>query len=144
MRTPFVRPALLRTVALLSPVLALGLAAGSGPAEAQDPVERGRYLANEVAMCVECHSPRGAEGEILDSRRFEGGRVPFDSPFTATEWAFRAPALVGLPGYSDEDAMRLLTQGFTKSGTAPRGPMPPFRLEAEDARAVIAYLRSLR
>src|SRR5690242_10253777 len=34
--------------------------------------EHGRYLAERVAMCVECHSGRDSDGNIIDSERYLG------------------------------------------------------------------------
>jgi hypothetical protein len=58
-------------------------------------------------------------------------------------WAFAAPAIAGLPGWSDHDAVALLTTGRRLTGYTPKAPMPPFRLSRADADAVIAFLRSL-
>jgi hypothetical protein len=69
--------------------------------------EHGRYLAERVAMCVECHSGRDSQGNIIDSERYLGSELPFVVP---PGWATRAPRNRGLPGYTDEMAMRLLTQ----------------------------------
>src|SRR5438046_9202824 len=39
-------------------------------------VEHGKYLAEHVAMCIECHSGRDAQGNIVDSQLFLGGAIP--------------------------------------------------------------------
>lgn len=104
--------------------------------------EHGRYLAEHVAMCVECHSGRDSEGNIIDSERYLGGELPFVVPFG---WAQRAPRNRGLPGYTDEMAMRLLTQGaIGRDGRQLRPPMPRFRMTPQDAADVIAFLRSVQ
>jgi mono/diheme cytochrome c family protein len=59
------------------------------------------------------------------------------------QWALRAPHIAGLPGYAEDEAVRLLMEGVTASGGAPLPPMPPFRMNEEDARAVVAYLRTV-
>jgi mono/diheme cytochrome c family protein len=106
-------------------------------------VEHGRYLAEHVAMCIECHSGRDANGNILQSELFEGGSIPFAPPWP-NDWANRAPRNRGLPGYSDEQALRLLTQGaIGRDGKQLRPPMPRFRMTPQDAADVIAFLRSL-
>jgi mono/diheme cytochrome c family protein len=122
-----------------------GKAAGSGPAEEsrmpQGNVEHGRYLAEHVAMCVECHSERDGRGRILDGAKFLGGNIPFTPP---ADWATRVPRNKGLPGYTDAMAMRLLTQGsIGRDGQQLKLPMPRFRMTPQDAADVIAYLRSL-
>lgn len=107
-------------------------------------VEHGRYLAEHVAMCVECHSRRDGQGNIIPGERYLGGAIPPGPPW-AGDWAIRAPRNRGLPGYTDEQAMRLLTQGaINREGRQLQPPMPRFRMRPRDAADVIAYLRSLR
>jgi hypothetical protein len=104
--------------------------------------EHGRYIVEHVAMCVECHSGRDSRGAILESERFLGAPIPFAPPWP-NDWAMRAPRNRGLPGYTDEEAMRLLTQGaIGRHGEHLRPPMPRFRMNAQDAADVIAFMRS--
>ncbi len=112
------------------------------PGEASGSVARGEYLANNVAMCVQCHSGRDAAGHILESEKFRGGVIPFKAPFPGEAWAFRAPAIAGLPGFTDEQIVALLTEGHATGRTPPKRPMPPFRMTREDAASIVAYLRS--
>jgi mono/diheme cytochrome c family protein len=107
-------------------------------------VERGRYLVHHVAMCVICHSPKDGEGRVISSQILRGAPMPVRSPYPRQAWAFRAPALVGLGGFTEEDMVTLLQTGRRPDGDAPAPPMPPFRLTKEDARAVAAYLKSLK
>jgi mono/diheme cytochrome c family protein len=96
-----------------------------------------------VANCVECHSGRDAQGNINDAERYTGGSIPFSPPWS-NDWATRAPRNKGLPGYSDEQALRLLTEGaIDRNGNQLRSPMPRFRMTPQDAGDVIAFLRSL-
>lgn len=106
-----------------------------------DP-ERGRYLVERVAMCVECHSGRDRANTLLAHERYMGGPIPFRPP---AGWADRAPRIAGLPGYSDSQAIDLLTQGaIGRRGAVLRPPMPRFHMSDADARDVIAFLRSIR
>ena len=114
----------------------------AGAAESNSPVARGEYLANRVAMCVQCHSGRDAHGNLLESEKFKGAAIPVRSPYPNKEWAFRAPALAGLPGFTDAQVVTLLTEGHAGERPAPRPPMPPFRMSKQDAEAIVAYLRS--
>ena len=117
-------------------------AAEPGPASAS-LVARGEYLTTSVAMCVQCHSGRDEQGNIIDSARFHGGAIPVTSPYPNTQWATIAPSLAGLPGFSDEQIISLLTTGNMGDGRpSPRRPMPPFRMNKDDAQAVVAFLRS--
>jgi mono/diheme cytochrome c family protein len=106
---------------------------------------RGEYLVKQVAMCVQCHSPRDDRGELDYERLFQGAPIPVKSPWTRQEWAPQAPSLAGLPGgWSEEQLPNFLQTGKDINGRGPRRPMPPFRMNREDALAVAAYLKSLR
>lgn len=106
--------------------------------------EHGRYLVEQVAMCVQCHTPRDADGSLIRSKLFMGAPMPVSGPPWATQWAVVTPRIAGLPGYSEADAVRLLTQGIGRNGQPPMLPMPPFRMSERDAKDVYAYLSTLR
>ena len=117
----------------------------NGALSQEQLIERGRYLANDVAMCVVCHSPKDSAGRVNQNQLFAGAPMPVNSPFPkGAAWADNAPALPPLVHAKEEDVFHLLTTGIRpRTGRAPLLPMPPFRLTEEDARAVIAYLKSL-
>jgi mono/diheme cytochrome c family protein len=118
--------------------------AGS-PADRKTRIEEGRRLAVHVAMCVQCHTPRNADGALDERRLFQGAPVPVESPYPNQRWAFQAPPIAGLPGgWSEADLVTLLTTGKRPRGPAPSPPMPPFRMTEQQATAVAAYLNSLR
>jgi mono/diheme cytochrome c family protein len=129
----------------MSLVVLMGIQARLAGAEGIDSrVERGRYLVEHVALCIECHTPRTAEGQILRERLLRGAPVLVQPPpFVKEDWAAEAPNIAGLTGYSDEEAKRLLTQGLTRHGRPPNRPMPSYHMAAGDAEAIVAYLRSL-
>jgi len=106
-------------------------------------VAQGEYLANRVAMCVQCHSPRDAEGNVILTERFHGGAIPVLSPYPNRQFASQAPNIAGLPGFTDDQIIALLTEGRATDRTPPRPPMPPFRMSRQDAQAIVAYLRTL-
>ena len=118
-----------------------------GATQMEGDVERGRYLVESVAMCAQCHSTRDAQGNIMPGTRFMGGPIAVSPPSwaagrTGAVWALRTPRIAGLPGYSDEAAMRLLTEGaIGRDGMRLRLPMPRFRMTLEDAADVVAYIR---
>jgi mono/diheme cytochrome c family protein len=118
--------------------LAPGAASPAAPGR-----DRGRYLVEQASMCVQCHSPRDADGRLIEARKLTGGVVPLPAPFPAIAWALRAPRISGFPGYSREEAVRLLTTGIARTGKPPKAPMPPFRLTREDAESIYDYLKSL-
>ena len=107
-------------------------------------IEHGRYIVENIAMCGECHSPRNEKGEIIADQRFMGAPIPVRPPWP-NDWALRAPRNRTLPGYTDELAIRLLTQGaIDRNGKQLRPPMPRFRMTRQDAADVVAYMKSLQ
>jgi len=132
---------------VLVATLAVAPANQVGPDRAGDArpaaLERGKYLVHDVAMCVQCHSPRSANGELNEHTLLHGGRVAVTSPYPDLPWAFMAPRLAGIPGWDPDDLTTLLQTGRRRDGSSPRPPMPPFRMHEDDARAVVAYLSSL-
>ena len=111
----------------------------------ENGISRGRYLVERVAMCVQCHTPRTQTGELLETRYLQGAPVPVSAPPNfRIDWAYKAPAIAGLPGYTIQEGIKLLTEGVTPDGRIPKPPMPKFRLSRGDAEAVVTYLKSLK
>jgi hypothetical protein len=105
--------------------------------------ERGRYIVNHVAMCVYCHTPKNKVGVLDRQQLLQGAPMPVASPYPRQQWAFQAPKIAGLPGgWSEQDLVKFLQTGVTPTGHRPRPPMPPFRLDEEDATSVTVYLKS--
>ncbi len=113
-------------------------------------IERGNYLANHVVGCIDCHSTR-------DWKKFAGPTVP-GTEGKGGELFSRENA--GVPGilysknitptylkkYSDGELYRLITTGVTKEGKA-IFPLMPYlsygKMDPEDVKAIIAYIRTL-
>ena len=113
----------------------------------RDRVKYGRYLAGPVAHCVECHTPRRADGQPDESRLFAGG-LPFKGPWGTSYSANLTPdAETGIGRWSDDQLIRATVSGVRPDGAILKPPMPwPYyagRVSGEDARAIAAYLRSL-
>lgn len=104
---------------------------------------RGQYLVERVAMCGQCHTPRGSDHELRLEQWLEGAVVPVRPPYSDMPWALQAPAIAGLRGMSDQDLLALLTRGIARNGRPPLPPMPRYHMSVDDAEAIIAYLRSL-
>jgi len=102
-------------------------------------ITRGDYLVNSVVLCGDCHTPRLENMVPDESRKLQGadiGRPPTMATF--------APPIAGLPAnYTDEQFVSFLQTGVRPDGSHPRPPMPPYRLNEEDARAVAAYIATL-
>ena len=54
-----------------------------------------------------------------------------------------APRIGGNPPASDADMIKLLTTGIWTNGKQLRFLMMPFRMSEADAKAVVAYLKSV-
>jgi len=123
----------------------LSLLATSGFAESgtNELIQRGRYLAEESAMCQECHTPREASGALALDQWMKGGPVFFQPATMVSDWADRVPAIAGLPGWTDADFLYFLENGRRSTGEVPKPPMKRYNLSHQDAVAILAYLRSL-
>ncbi len=106
-------------------------------------VDHGRYIVEHVAKCIECHTPRDGNGALLLSQLLMGAPIPVQSPYPGLRFAASAPRIAGLPGYTDEEGVRLLSDGINRHGFRPQPPMPQFGMSREDARDVVAFLKSL-
>ena len=107
-------------------------------------IARGKYLVEQVAMCIDCHTPRLQTGELDQNRWLAGSDLDFQPIRLMPMWAKRAPDIAGLTRWGEDGAVKLLMTGLTPGGTPLRPPMPPYRMSKADAEAVVAYLRSLK
>ena len=118
--------------------------AAKGTPESGGDVARGKYLVEGVAMCGQCHTPRDSEGHLDHSKWLQGAPVPW-SPANGSmsNWPMIAPRIGGEPPASDADMVKLLTTGIWNNGQPLRFPMMPFRMSEADAKAVVAYLKTV-
>lgn len=116
-------------------------AAPSSPSQSQ--IDRGKYLVENVGMCEECHTPRDSSGNLDESRRLQGAAIWIMPVHRMTNWAMRAPALAGLPGFTDAEAETVLEQGIGPNGLPIQPPMHVYHMAPADAQAIVAYLRSM-
>jgi hypothetical protein len=117
-------------------------AEGKGPAS-QAEIERGRYLVEEVAKCPECHTPRTENGELKHDAWLHGSPIWIKPVAPIQNWADHAPALAGWPSFTEEEGERVLEKGIGPEGEALRPPMHIYHMSHADAKAIIAYLKSL-
>jgi mono/diheme cytochrome c family protein len=104
---------------------------------------RGAYLVNGPAHCLECHSPRNALGAIISNQRFAGG----PDPEGGDGWIPNiTPA--GIGDFSERDIERVLENGKLPDGDSVGGAMAKVvrdtsHLSAADRAAIAAYVKSL-
>ena len=119
------------------------VAAGEPAPRSKTTVARGKYLVEQVAMCIDCHSPRNERGEFIRERWLQGAPLDFKNTVPMPKWAEAAPPLAGIPGWTEAQLVTLLTTGKDQKGELPDPPMPQYRMTRDDATAVAAYLASL-
>jgi len=112
------------------------------PATKSD-VERGRYLVEEVAKCPECHTPRKSDGQLDEAAWLRGAPIWIRPVPNIPNWADHAPALAGLPSFTEAQVQKVLEDGTGPNGEDLRPPMHIYHLSPPDARAIAAYLKSL-
>ncbi len=104
-------------------------------------VAEGRRLVENVGVCSDCHTARLPTGEFDRTRWLQGSHLPFE-PTVDMPWSSVAPGIAGLRNYTDAEAVAFLTTGVRTAGPL-RPPMPQYRFSETEARAIVAYLRSL-
>lgn len=108
-------------------------------------VEYGAYLAGPVTHCMECHTPLGPMGPMLDTDLGRGG-FEFHGPWGTSVSSNLTSHSDGLAAYSDAELGAMITQGKRPDGSNMLPPMPyPFlaAMTETDLQAVVLYLRSL-
>lgn len=112
-------------------------------------IERGRYLANHVMVCIDCHSQRDwslfSGPPVKGSEGAGGERFGREFGFPGE---FYSPNITpyNLKNWTDGEIFRLITTGVTKNGEAIFSVMPYLSygtLEQSDIEAVISYIRTL-
>jgi len=132
-----------RKVGVFLTVVLLGTAAWAADTSGDAKVARGKYLVTSVGMCGDCHSPMNEKGEPVEGQWLKGSTLGFKPMVEMPAWADKAPAIAGMAGWSDAEALKFLMTGLDSTGNMARPPMPRYRFSKEDASAVLAYLRSL-
>ena len=112
-------------------------------------IERGRYLANSVNGCVDCHSTRDWSkfAGPIDEKTLGKGGEKFDQKFGFPGVYYsRNITPKGISRYTDGELFRVITTGVTKEGRAmfPVMPYPYYgKMDPDDIMCIIAYIRTL-
>ncbi|MCT8162027.1 cytochrome c [Pseudoruegeria sp. SHC-113] len=116
----------------------------SAPAKGET-VEYGAYLAGPVAHCMECHTPLGPQGPLLETDLGRGG-FEFHGPWGTSVASNITSHEDGLAGYSDDEMKAMITKGMRPDGNPMMPPMPYgylAQMDETDLNAIVLYLRSL-
>lgn len=113
-------------------------------------IERGRYLAYHVTVCMDCHSARDYNlfsAPLVEGTDGKGGEV-FDQKFGFPgKFVARNITPFNLKNWSDGEIYRAITSGVKKDGS-PIFPVMPYayygQMDNEDIYSIIAFLRTLK
>ncbi len=124
-------------------VVALAACTATAPEETQEQLAaRGEYLVTAIGGCNDCHTPMAPTGPDM-THSLQGAELIFQ-PLIEIPWAPVAPPIAGGPAnYTDEQFATFLQTGVRPDGSLTRPPMPQFRFNEADARAVVAYIKTV-
>jgi|SRR5690554_411232 len=112
-------------------------------------IANGKYLANNVMVCMDCHSTRDwskFSAPLLDGTLGKGGELFDQAMGFPGRYISKNITPFNLAKWSDSELFRVITSGVTKSGKA-IFPVMPYHyyggMDEEDIKDVIAYLRTL-
>ena len=139
MRTFF--PAVLAAV-----VVCVGTSVAPGQQNAT-AVERGKYLAESVGVCQDCHTPRLETGELDRSKWMKGATLDITPLKAIPKWHKNAPDLTPsgtlFKKWGPDAIVKFMETGKNPKGGIADPPMPAYRLSHDDAVAVVEYFKTL-
>jgi mono/diheme cytochrome c family protein len=116
-------------------------------------LERGRFLAEVLVGCMDCHSSHRNDvyGWPVDPATYGEGGLAFDQklgfPGKVCAQNITQDMETGIGGWTDGEIMRAVREGVAKDGHA-LFPMMPYQglraMSDEDMRSVVVYLRSVK
>jgi cytochrome c2 len=114
-----------------------------------DRLERGKYLAHHVAVCMDCHSTRDwsrYSGPMMPVAMGSGGQIfNQDMGFPGVFYSKNITPYA-LKTWNDGELFRAITEGVSKNGEALFPVMASHRfgiMDREDIYSIIAYVRTL-
>ncbi len=115
-------------------------------------IERGKYLANDVSGCIDCHSQRDYtkfSGLIVKGTEGKGGEIfneIYDIPGVVFARNITPDTLNGIGKWTDDEIANAITKGINRNGDTlyPIMPYPHYnQMSKDDIYSIIAYLRTL-
>jgi mono/diheme cytochrome c family protein len=115
---------------------------------ASDKTERGKYLVEEIAKCQDCHTPLGADGKPDRAKWLKGSVLNFQPIQAVPGWHKTSPDLTPdgrvWKKWGEKAIVEFLKTGLGPAGHHAEPPMPTYTLKAEDAEAIVQYLKTLK
>src|SRR4029079_18280232 len=114
-------------------------------------LQRGSYLVNNVLFCAACHTSREHGNTLTEPERTDaylGGGNIYNDKGIGVVWVpnITPDVETGIGAWKDDEILRVLRDGVARDGhfLVPLMPFDAYRhLSDEDARAVVAYLRTV-
>lgn len=112
--------------------------------------ERGKYLANHVAVCIDCHSERDwsrFSGPLVPGTEGQGGEIFDQSMGFPGKFVARNITQYKLKEWTDGEILRAITTGVSRDGKALFSIMPHpnyGRMDREDLNSIITYIKTLQ
>jgi hypothetical protein len=108
------------------------------------PEKRGEYLMS-IAVCSECHTPRGPKGEALPGLEFGGGNV-FENPIGRVVSVNITQDPSGIPYYSEDLFIEAMRTGQVKARKLhPQMPYLLYRnMSDQDLKDIFAFMKTLK
>lgn len=113
-------------------------------------VARGEYLANHVTVCIDCHSARNWKyfaGPVIPGTEGAGGEVFDENMGLPGKYIAKNLTPYNLANWTNGEIFRAFAAGVNKHGKE-LFPIMPYlsygRMDMEDAKAIIAYIRTLK
>lgn len=115
---------------------------------AQDAkLARGKYLVENVGLCGDCHTPMLAAGQPDQSRALKGAALSFQPIHPIPKWNPAAPDITPQGAlwrkWGESGLLKFLQTAQDPRGHPADPPMPAFKFNAQDAEAILAYLKAL-
>jgi hypothetical protein len=122
---------------------------------ARESALRGRYLAGESGLCIECHTQHVMTADVLNTAKLFQGGEDFSAFFAATLMIhpvsknLTSDPATGLGNWTAAEIVKVLKEGKAKDGSGicppmPVGPMGAYgHLKDDDAMDIANYIKSL-
>lgn len=128
-------------------ILMAALFANSGVAQS-DGARRGRYLTEQVANCQGCHTRHLVTGELDRSAWLKGAILHLSSDDSSGKLIAPSPDITSGGAFwrrwGGDGMLQFLVTGRKPDGRTADGSMPHFKLRRDDAKSIVAYLKSLQ
>jgi len=114
---------------------------------AETPVDRGKYLVENAAICGDCHTPN-LNGKPDASKQLKGSTLGFQPIGEIPRWHKTVPDISSasplFQRWGEDGFKKFLETGLNPRGGSADVPMPQYRFTPEDAAAIVQYLKTVK